>query len=178
MVSYSSTTTSPSWKYWWRDTGVTETPILPHSDVHTLTPNEANPKLAGLLWLEVLSILAWLRWWRQSLLLNPERDRDDLFPLLIGCKWSICVWVEFRKGYGGRDGLDPGVKRSIRSCKNPLSLANKTSIVQPKLIITGIYTCICNSVCRPKGGFAIVPPDAPTLEEPSSSSEVFRLQLR
>lgn len=97
---------------------------------------------------------------------------------LISLVASDPVAFEFRKGYGGRDGLDPGVKRSVRSCRNTPSLANTTRIIQPKLIITGIYTCICNSVCRPKGGFAIVPPDAPTLEEPSSSSEVFRLQLR
>lgn len=148
MFSYSSTTTSPSWKYWWRDTGVDRNPPFFPFRRPSVDTQWSKPKT-----FEVM---------RQSLLLNPERDRDvvDLFPLLIGCMWSSCVW-----GYGGRDGLDLWVKRGIPSCKNTPSLANKTRRIQPKLIVTGIYSYPQSSL-------------SPTRRAPLPGSPAVMLKLR
>lgn len=103
------------------------------NDVHPLTPNEANPKLAGLSQLEVLSLVAWLRWRKSR---AGQRGCWFIFPC-----WSDASNPRSE----GEKGRSPLWKHS--TADNPMFFsASKTSIIQPKLIVTGIYMYLPSSL--------------------------------
>lgn len=132
MFAYASTTTSPLVKILINGNRNGRNPSFFHL---WCPPNDVNPKPAGLSWLELPFLLNGLKWWGQSFMLIQRQRLLVYFPCWLDASDPVLFNLDFE-----------GLKGALAVTKT-----FKTSIIQPKLIVTGI----CNPVYRPQDGFSI-----------------------
>ncbi len=140
FAAYASTTNFPSWKYWSTDTGAAETPVFPFITSihwHPMKQNKTGRTLAvgGPFSCSLVEVT---RAKPPAKIQSGTKRLSVYFPC-----WSDAS--EPGSGSEGEKGHSQMRKHS--TADHPMSFsASKTSIIQPKLIVTGIYMYLQSSL--------------------------------